>query len=243
MTVRKNYSNGLQFNSSYTWSKPLDTISDAFNSRQAATVTDPMNIKNDYGPADFYIKQRFVTSFSYDLPFLKRNRWLGGWGMNGILSLQSGVPFTPYSSSSSGDLNKNGLNTDRLVPTAAPASTYTGGSPADGYINTTLWGKDATTGKITYYKCPTSVNNGQWCDAPVGRNSLIGPGYANVDFNVTKKFTVNERSSFTFQANLFNLFNRANFKLPTTNVTSSTFGQSVATFDPRRTQLALRFDF
>ena len=58
-----------------------------------------------------------------------------------------------------------------------------------------------------------------------------------------KKIAVNERMKFTFQANFFNLFNRANFKTPGPNLTSSTFGKSTATFDPRRTQLALRFDF
>jgi hypothetical protein len=159
--------------------------------------------------------------------------------MNSIISIQSGVPFTPFSSSTSYDLNKNGVSSDRLVPTVNAASTYASGTnPADGYLDSTLWGKSAS-GKITYYKCPS----GQWCDAPIGRNSLIGPGYANVDFNMTKKFKVNERSAFTFQANFFNLFNRANFGLPTANITSSTFGKSTSTYDPRVTQLALRFDF
>jgi hypothetical protein len=72
---------------------------------------------------------------------------------------------------------------------------------------------------------------------------MIGPGYANVDFNVTKTINVNERAKFKFQANFFNLFNRANFGLPPANATSSTFGQSTSTYDPRVTQLALRFEF
>jgi outer membrane receptor for ferrienterochelin and colicin len=232
MTVRKSFSKGFSFNSSYTWSKALDTISDAFNSRQAATVTDPMNIKNDYGPADFYMKHRFVTNFSYDLPFMKNSRWLGGWGINSIIAIQSGVPFTPWSSSSSYDLNKNGVNSDRYVPFGAAMDTLlTGGSPADGYIDATKWKRGT---------CATGL---QWCDAAIGRNSVIGPGFANVDFNVTKAFKVNERASFKFQANFFNLFNRANFATPTSNATSSTFGQSTSTYDPRVTQLALRFDF
>jgi hypothetical protein len=246
LTVRKQYSHGLSFNSSYTWSKALDTLSDAFNSREGATVTDTMNIKADYGPADFYIKHRFVTSLSYDLPFFRQNRWIGGWTADTIVTLQSGVPFTPYSSASAAqgyDLNKNGLATDRVVPTTAPGNTYTGGNPADGYIDVSAWGKDPVTDSITYYTCPASINNGQWCDAPIGRNSVIGPGYANVDFNLVKKFRINERSSVSFQANFFNLFNRANFDLPDANITSSSFGQSVATFSPRVTQLALRFDF
>jgi hypothetical protein len=234
LTVRKNYSHGLSFNSSYTWSKAMDTISDAFNSRQAATVQDPMNIRYDYGPADFYIKHRFVTSFSYDLPFMRENRWLGGWQINSIISVQSGVPFSPYASSGN-DVNKNGLTNDRVVPVGNPMDTLlSNSSPADGYLDPTMW---------TKYSCPASVNGGQWCDVPIGRNSVIGPGYANVDFNIAKAFKITEGSALKFQANFFNLFNRANFKLPTANLSSSSFGKSTDTFDPRVTQLALRFEF
>jgi hypothetical protein len=232
MTVRKSFSSGLSFSSSYTWSKALDTISDAFNSRAGATVTDPMNIKADYGPADFYMKHRFVTNFSYDLPFMKNSRWLGGWGINSIIAIQSGVPFSPYSTSRSYDLNKNGLYSDRYVPVGSAMDTLlSNSSPADGYFDPTKWKRGT---------CPTGV---AFCDAAIGRNSMIGPGYANVDFNVTKTINVNERAKFKFQANFFNLFNRANFGLPTANATSSTFGQSTSTYDPRVTQLALRFEF
>lgn len=243
VSVRKNYSHGLAFNSSYTWSKAMDTLSDAFNSRSGgATVADTMYIKDSYGPADYNMKHRWVTSLSYDIPFMRQNRWLGGWGMNTIIAVQSGIPFTPFSSSSSYDLNKNGVNNDRLVPTVAPGKTYTGGNPATGYFNPNLWKWTSVTGS-TYYRCPASVNGGAWCDAPIGRNSMVGPGYANVDFNMTKKFKVTERSAFTFQANFFNLFNHPNFGIPATNVTSGSFGRSTATNSPRVTQLALRFDF
>ncbi|MFB3812935.1 MAG: carboxypeptidase regulatory-like domain-containing protein [Terriglobales bacterium] len=242
LTVRKAYSSGLQFNSAYTYSKALDTISDLFNSRTAATVTDTMNIKNDYGPADFDMRHRWVTSLSYDLPFMKNNRWLGGWGVNSIISIQSGVPFTPFSSSSSYDLNKNGLNTDRIVTKGvSPMSTTNGitqppltwGTPVT-YFDGTQW---------TRYTCPVSVNNGQWCNPPLGRNSMTGPAYQNVDFGVTKSFKITEGSKLQFQANFFNLFNHTNFGLPNRNQTSGDFGKITSAYDARETQLALRFDF
>ena len=88
----------------------MDTMSDAFNGRNAATVVDTMNVKYNYGPSDFYVGKRFVTSMSYDLPFMKQNKILGGWGTNFILTLQDGVPITPYSSSTGYDLNKNGIS-------------------------------------------------------------------------------------------------------------------------------------
>jgi hypothetical protein len=239
LTVRKSYSNGLSFNSSYTYSKALDTISDAFNSRQAATVSDPTNIKLDYGPADFNIKHRFVTSFSYELPFMKDNRWIGGWGLNGIFSMQTGVPFTPYSSSSSYDLNKNGLNSDRVVASSlATKIDPFAGDDQDvvSYMDRSNW---------STYTCPASANSGLWCNAPIGRGSMVGPGYWNTDLGLTKKFKINERAAIQFQANMFNLFNHTNFNLPTYNFGSGAFGtiSSVAGQGARVTQLALRFDF
>ena len=113
------------------------------------------------------------------------------------------------------------------------------GNPAFGYFNTSDW---------VPYTCPTSVNQGLWCNAPIGRGSLIGPGFANVDFSATKSFKVTESSSFTFQANFFDLFNHPNFGVPDTNFNApSTFGNSTSTFGDngghRITQLAVRFDF
>lgn len=239
MTVRKNYSNGLSFNSSFTWSKALDDMSDVFNARTYAHPVDNMNPGIDYGPADFNMGKRFVTSLSYDLPFAKNNRFLGGWGLNTIFSIQGGVPFSPYNSSSSYDLNKDGYYTDRVMPTNMGTSldAFAGSNQtAVTYLSKANWYK---------YTCPASVNNGQWCNAPIGRNSMTGPGYWNVDLNLNKKFKINERAALTLQGNFFNLFNHTNFNLPNANFNSGTFGQitSVAGSGARVTQLALRFDF
>jgi hypothetical protein len=259
-TVRKTYSAGLSFNANYTYSHALDEVSDLFLNRSAARPTDNMNIHADYGNADFDTRHRAVVTLSYDLPFAKGNRWLGGWGANTIVSYQTGHPFSPYSNSASYDLNKDGYRTDRVVPTASPSSTILSGSalhdcinnPDIGgrcYFNTAPWGKDPVTGAITYYKCPPSVNGGLWCDAPIGRNSIFGPAFANVDFNVTKAFKVTERFKLTFQANFFDLFNHPNFLPPVTgqNIRASTFGQLTATAGDggghRVTQMALRLDF
>jgi hypothetical protein len=239
-SVRKTYSSGLTFQTSYTWSKAMDEISDVFNGRSTGRVTDSMNPRTDYGPADFNMKHRVIGAVSYELPFLRGkslvDRIGGGWSVNTIISLQSGVPFSPMSSSSSYDLNKDGIYTDRLVYTGSgvPNDSVLGGSPANGYFDTSVWNR---------YVCPASVNNGQWCDAPIARNKMTGPGYKNVDFNLTKKFSVTERVSVKLEGSFFNFFNHPNFGLPTANQTSSSFGKSTSTYDPRITQLALRLDF
>jgi hypothetical protein len=235
-TVKKTYARGLAFNFSYTWSKAMDELSDLFNNRSGARPTDSMNPRTDYGRADFDMRHRVVGTLSYELPFFKNNRFAGGWSFNTIIALQSGVPFSPWSSSGSYDLNKDGIATDRIVyvGSGSPADSKLTSSPADGYFDTSMWKR---------YVCPASVNGGKWCNAPISRNSMIGPGLQNVDFNLTKKFKITERVTVTLQGNSFNLFNHTNFELPATNMTSSAFGKSTLTFGPRITQLALRVDF
>jgi hypothetical protein len=238
-TVRKNYAGGLGLNASYTWSRSLDNLSDLFNGRGTANPTDTMNLRVDYGPADFNMTHRFVGTVSYELPWAKENRWVGGWQLNTIISLQSGVPFSPLSSSSSYDANKNGSYNDRIVYTGSggPLDSLTGGdtSPADSYFDPTQWAR---------YVCPSSVNGGLWCSSPQGRGTMTGPAYQNVDFNVIKRFRIKEASSVSLQASFFNLFNHPNFFLPSYNQTSSSFGRSTSVYgEARVTQLAVRIDF
>jgi hypothetical protein len=244
LSVRKTYSQGLAFNASYTYAKTLDTLSDLFNYRLG--VADTMNVNYDYGPSDFDMRHRFLTVVSYDLPIFKSDpvlsRWLGGWTLNTIISLQSGLPFTVYDSSSANDTNKDGLYRDRLVTVGgvAPMSTLqTDKSPADGYFDTAQWAR---------YTCPATVNDGRWCNVPLGRNSMYGVSYQNVDFSFSKKFGITEKVSLKLQGGFFNLFNHPNFRIPAAtnaigNRNTSTFGKYTATFDPRIVQLALRLDF
>lgn len=236
LSLRKTYTNGLGFAVNYTYSKVLDTLSDVFNWR-APHVADVQNIGYDYGPADFNIKHRFVANLSYDVPWMKSNRWIGGWSINTVMSLQSGAPFEPYTSSTSYDPNKDGLAADRYVTTGASAmGTLTGHNAADGYFTKADWVR---------YKCPATVNGGLWCDPPIGRNNMTGPGFWNQDLGISKKFKVNERAAFTFSGNMFNVFNHTNFLVDgtMTNAASTSFGRSTVAAAPRITQLALRFDF
>jgi hypothetical protein len=255
LSLRKSYSNGLGITANYTYSKALDTFSDVFNNGRGliARPTDNENHKYDYGPSDFNVAQRFVGTVSYELPFLKQNRWLGGWAVDSIISRQTGHPFSPYSSSSKYDLNKDGYRTDRLVATVSPTSTIINGHPADGYFNTGDWARynpQSLPGNVG--SCPLNVNGGLWCNGPIGRNSISGPGFMNVDFSAKKKFKITERSALTFQANFFDLFNHPNFAVPAFNDASpNTFGKSLSTISGpgvaeaghRVTQLAIRFDF
>jgi hypothetical protein len=251
-SLRKRFANGLSFDANYTYSKALDIISDTFTPRGAVGVvqpTDSLNPQLDYGPADFNIKHRFVVSYSYDVPFLKANRWLGGWSVSGIVTAQSGVPFAPFNGSTAGagDVNHDGVFNDRLAYTGAGSITnaYLNSSPANGYFN---------GGAFAQVTCPPSANQGLWCEGPsvgqINRGSLTGPQYVDVDMSLAKRFKIKESAGLTFQAGFFNLFNHPNFAVPDANFANltTTFGKSIATALPgqggaRVGQLSLRFDF
>jgi hypothetical protein len=235
MTVSKNFARGLGLQASYTFSKALDDLSDVFLNRQSLRPMDSANPILDYGPADFDVRHRFVASLYYELPFLKSNRYLGGWAVDTIVVAQSGFPFSVIDSNS--DVNKDGHFGDRISYTGSGPITnaiLNHGSPADGYFNPSVFADTV---------CPSTVNQGLWCDSTTGRNVLTGPGFKNVDFGVSKSFKLYERASLVFVANLFNLFNHPNFTLPENNLSSGAFGRSRGTLDPRITQLALRFEF
>jgi Carboxypeptidase regulatory-like domain/TonB dependent receptor len=236
VSMTKRFTHGLQFNSNYTWSHALDTLSDAFNGghAQVAGQTDVYNTPADKGNADFDIRHRFVTSAYYELPIFRQNRWLGGWTADGIVTIQKGVPIPILNGSQSRDTNRDGHTTDRPAIIGNPY--VSGKSPADGFLN---------PASFAAFTCPATVNFGLFCDSATGRNTLIGPGYVNTDFGVAKKFPIREHVTLQFQANFFNLFNHPNFGTPVGNRfgNPSQFGMSVTDFGPRITQLALRLDF
>jgi hypothetical protein len=261
-TLRKRFSTGLEFNANYTYAKAMDSVSDAFttkNAGSAAYPTDSMDPKLDYGPADFNVKSRIVASFVYDLPFAKGNRWLGGWNISGIVTWQTGPDFSVINSSV--DSNADGQFNDRanyIGPGKLTDSINHHQEPWRGYLNNpggTYWGmlNGTTVANNQGIPCPASVNLGLWCQGQalgqMERNTLTGPAYFNTDFGVKKTFKINERSTLRFDANFFNLFNHPNFESPDSNLNDTTFGLSQATFSnlqsggPRVTQLAVRFDF
>jgi hypothetical protein len=245
VTLRKRFSGGLQFNANYTFAKSLDELSDAFRAKGPSGATDPMNLRNDYGPSDFDVRHRFVVSPTYDLPFMKGNRWLGGWSVNSIISWQTGAPIALIDSI--GDPNGSGVANQRpaFIGTSVSGAINTNVSPAHGYLRAADFAEVQQGAGIG---CSPTINLGAWCNSTLRRGTFHGPHFANVDFGVGKGFRITESSKLTFEANFFDLFNHPNFENPNGNVVDPAFGNSQATFGNsggghRVTQLALRFDF
>jgi len=260
ITLKKRFSSGLSFNANYTYAKALDELSDAFRAKNAAiSATDVQNLRVDYGPADFDLRHRFVASYNYDVQFMKSNRWLGGWALNGIFSWSTGSPVALLDNfSGREDGNKDGTKIDRpaFVGSGSITSSIIGKEVGSTYqyLRASDFARVVTTHDNfrfgdTGYICPATAATlgGLWCNSNTGRGAIPGPHFVNFDFGISKNFKITENTKLRFDANFFDIFNHPNFQNPQGSVTDPAFGQSQLTYGDtgghRVTQLALRFDF
>lgn len=193
------FSHGLSLRGVYTWSKALDD-GDSLNGTTAGNapglVSNPFNLRADWGPATYNVANMGVVSAVYELPF-EKGRPLGGWAVNSILTVQSGFPFTPQLSYNP---SNNGDSRNPVRPFANPA--FTGSS---------ILGKPGQWFNPEAFLAPPA-NSGFYGN--LGRDTLIGPGLAAWDFSVMKDTRLRERLNLQFRAEIFNLLNRANFNTP-----------------------------
>ncbi|HEV2616652.1 MAG TPA: carboxypeptidase-like regulatory domain-containing protein [Candidatus Acidoferrales bacterium] len=238
--LTKRFSRGLQFQSSYTWSRALD-----LQSSQGAGLSalDASNLSGNqlfpdraYGPADYNRTHRYVLSFVYDSPAFKdANRLLrgtlGGWTMAGILLLQSGSPFSVTDSRSGTIYGRSGFANCTGLPAETSGSVE---SRLNGFLNP------------AGFALPTPLFNGTDF-GNCSRNFLNGPAQHNLDFSVAKSFPmpVIEASRLEFRTEFLNLTNTPNFGQPTAQfATPSTFGVITTTVsNPRIIQFALKYIF
>jgi hypothetical protein len=260
--VSKRFTKGYALTANYTWAHSIDLRSTwhsgatSSNGAQEGYSTDVEDIRLDRGRSIFDARHRFVVNGIWDLPLFansstKIQNLLGGWQVNGILSLQSGQPFTPFigtSFSGGGDWNGDGTNNDRPnTPSIGNSITSDRSSwinPASGPFNiptTNPSGVPTLAEKEAFFGVPELGTTGT-----LGRNTYEGPGFANVDFSVFKNIKIpqiNEQSMVQVRFEFFNMFNRINFYQPTPTLNSSTFGTPTQTFDARQIQFGIKFIF
>lgn len=205
------FAKGLAFRGVYTWSKALDD-GDSLNGTAAGNApglaANPFNLRADWGPATYDVRNVGVFNASYQLPFGPTRRYfaawagwrgaaLSGWTVNSIVTLQSGFPFTPqlsYNPSNNGDTR----------------------NPVRPFVNPGFTGP-VITGSVNGYFNPAAFlapppNSGFYGN--LGRDTLTGPGLATWDFSAFKDTRIRERMNLEFRAEIFNLLNRANFNTP-----------------------------
>jgi hypothetical protein len=222
--LTKRLSRGLQFQSSYTYSKVIDDTrglsSAAFFSGSPAP-SDPVHRNVDRAVANFDTTQNWRFNSIYNLPQSSLSgaagKLLNGWWMSGILSLQNGYPLNPeLSSNRSLDGNLGGANIDRpnLVQGFTPSSIVSGttGAGCLGVAPNLPLG----TPNLYYNPCAFSIQPAGFL-GNAGRNMLRGPGLLNLDFSVVKDTAIKrlgESGRLQFRAEVFNILNHANFAAP-----------------------------
>lgn len=234
--VQRGFNHGFTFLMSYTYARSLDNTP-GIATTDGASSNFPQNSRNigaDYGRSGFDIKQRFVLSSVYDLPFGAGKefvnhglaaRVLGGYQLSGIMTVQSGTPVTPtYSINISNTFNNTLGSIDRPNVTGDPNH---GPRTVNQWFTTSVYSRPAT---------------GAFGNA--GRNSINAPGYTDLDIAFARTFGVFERLNLQAKAEAFNLFNHPNFGLPNTVVDSTaTFGTITTAQAQRQIQLSLRLVF
>ena len=259
----KRLSRGLQFNASYTLSKSFDYNS--LNS-QGIVVQNSFNLRDDYALSSFDARHRFVINWIYELP-LKGSRLLDGWQISGITQWQTGNPINITSGNAlalvdpvpAGSPFRQVNNTALTgVGTIRPDLTGTVeiiGKPEQWFSNTVCDPRLASACPAgAVFTIPIALVGGQpvFHFGNLGRNTITGPGFSNTDFSLLKTTKISEQMRIQFRAEIFDIFNHANFGQPggVAQRGSATFGVISNTRFPtgdsgssRQVQLALKLIF
>jgi hypothetical protein len=265
VTARKAFSHGLTFQGAYTWSKDLTVIS--FDGQ--ANVNNASILGQQYGPAPFNRPQRFVLSYSYQLPFGNPKGALGyvakGWQVTGVTTIQGGQPMSVYNENGGtayyGGNNGGSGETGNSTAQLASGVNYgqirdTGGIEANPVVkNGTFQGLQyfnpgafTTAPAISATGQITTLANCAGCATLFGNSGqgiFLGPGQVNFDLSLIKTTYFREKHMVQFRAEAYNLANHPQFANPgNQQVTTATFGLiNATTTAPRILQLALKYQF
>jgi hypothetical protein len=233
-SLRRRAKGGLTLLVSYTFSRAIDDASSTNNST-TGTQKFPQDVDNfraEKSLADFHRAHQFTASANYDLPFGHGRRhgasWtgvrqaaLGGWQVNGIVTLLSGRPYTPQYSAPEVSQQRPDLVGD-------PQSNV----PAGLSFNPAAFQPPRATAAD-----PNLFGN-------AGRNILIGPGFSNVDLSLFKTFKVRKDVRAQIRAEVFNALNHPNFQVPVFLLDRTNVGQLTSTANENREfQFALKLLF
>ncbi len=227
--LTKRYQFGLSGLISYTYGKSLDYGGSAASGGGAVgnpqTVT---NLKAGYGLSGFDQKHRFISSFTYELPFGAGKPFvnsgiiahvIGGWEVDGITTFASGLPFSV------------GLNSG--VNNGAPSWPNRIRSGVLSNADPSMWFD------VAAFVAPPANTYGN-----AGRGLLYGPSTSNWDLSVQRRFKFTERLNLAFRMDAFNAFNTPNFSEPNTAIGSSNAGKITGTVnDNRDLQASTTFTF
>jgi hypothetical protein len=236
---QQRFSRGLSALASYTWSKSIDDASNFFSSAGDPNFPqNSYNVRAERGRSNFDVRQRLSVSYNYLLPFGEGRRFLSdsgwattiltGWETFGIVTLQTGRPFTV---ALLGEIDNSGTGRS-ILGFGANDRPNVVGNPELSNGTTGRWFNTAAFA----FPAPGTFGN-------AGRNILDGPSFQNVNASLVKNTRINESVSVQFRAEFFNLFNHPNFNLPDNFLGSPTFGVITSAREPRHIQFGLKLLF
>jgi len=244
--VERRFHAGFSLLNSFTWSK---AISNAPQYRNAGGITgsensppqDSFDLAAERSLAYFNAEFRYVTTGVYDLPFGKGHKMfargfgeaiLGGWQLAGILTLQSGFPFTI---NYKGDPINIGGGSGGIL-TRPNYVLNANGSPVDPNLSS---GQRSTGEWFNTGAFVQPVNS----FGDVGRNTMIGGGLTNVDATLARSFLIHEKFHFQFRVEVFNVENHSNYGLIGRIVNDPTYGIVQNQLPPRQIQIGIKAEF
>jgi len=230
--VERQYANGLSLLVSFTHSKTIDNGGEQLIGD--LELRDARNVKAERSLARFDMRNRFVVSYLYELPFGKGKRFnisnpvlnavAGNWQLNGITTIRNGQPFTPttaFSAANTGDARPDLIRNGNLPRSQRAVNRW---------FDTSA------------FRDPTPFNFGN-----AGRNILAGPGAVNFDFSTFKRAPfrrLGEASEAQFRAEFFNLLNHPQFGFPNPRVDIAQGGGITSLSTPvREIQFGLKIIF
>jgi hypothetical protein len=243
--LRRRLKNGLLFQGNYTFSKVL-TDGVGTDPSRFDPYLDSGNGKIEKARAPFDLNHAIKANFIWELPFYRENRgpgetWLGGWSFSGVLTWQSGAPFSILSGR--GTLNSTAYSSLNTVDTPLTKSQIdalmgvraTGFGPS--FLDPSAIGSDGTASDAFLNPEPGRVGSLQ-------RRQFSGPWTFNLDFAVLKAVKISEEVSLEFRAEAANLFNNSSWVVADQNINAPQFGRITApAYDSRKIQLGLYLRF
>jgi outer membrane receptor protein involved in Fe transport len=237
VTLNKRFSHGLQMLLSYTYSHSMDDYSGSDVSDIGVVPGNMVNEQSNYATSDFDRRHRFVASYLYSLPNAYHGssafgkKALNSWSVSGIVTLQTGVPFSIFGRADAFVATRADLAPGRTLESAIK----------DGNVADRLGPKNPYFDTTAFTQPPLFTPD--W--GQLGRNIIRGPKQINTDFSIMKSIPITESQGVEFRAEFFNLFNNVNFANPVNIIyPSSNFGSIVSTTTgPRVVQFALKYNF
>jgi outer membrane receptor protein involved in Fe transport len=203
---------GVTSSLNYSWSHSIDNASDGEDYvPNAAQPTDSTNLAGNKGNSNFDIRNRLTWNFIYEFPNRKGSleKLTNGWGVNGIVTVQSGAPFHMIIESSDFD----GSGTFFPKPDVVGPIHYNYSDP-NNFLDLSSFAAPCTARASGFDGSAATCVPGTRHFGNLGRNSLLGPHYRQFDFSLYKNTSITERLKLELRFEAYNLFNHPNFASP-----------------------------